>query len=177
VRNLGVIFDENRTMGKINKMCRNVYFNIKNISKRLNNPREEDLKTLINALATPHLHYGNSLLLDISKKLEHKLQIAQNSAARLIGNLGKYDGITQHRKDLHWLPIPARIQYKILTLVWKTLNNLAPGYLANLIKLCTPEIYVTTSFLKYQTTTTKIICQTDHSPDALRKYGIPYQQK
>jgi hypothetical protein len=136
VRNLGVIFDQNMTMEKqINKMCRNAYFNIKNISKLRKNLDEDNLKTLTNALVTPHLDYGNGLLYEVSKKQERKLQVAQNSAARLIKNIGKYDSITKHRKNMHWLPIPARIQYKILCLAWKTINNQAPKYLANIIKL------------------------------------------
>lgn len=136
VRNLGVIFDKHMSMEKqISKMCRNAYFNIRNISKIKNNLDIDDIKTVVNALVTPHLDYGNSLLSGISKKLAHKLQVAQNSAARLILNIGRFDSITQHRKNLHWLPILARIQFKILTLVWKTLNNQAPDYLVNLIKL------------------------------------------
>ena len=34
VRNLGVIFDKGMTMeNQVNKMCRNVYLNLRNISK------------------------------------------------------------------------------------------------------------------------------------------------
>ena len=136
VKNLGVIFDKHMNMEKqINKMCKNAYFNIKNISKLKKNITEDDCKTLVNALVTPHLDYGNSLLFGVPKKQITKLQIAQNSAARLIKNVSRYENISTHRKDLHWLPIPARIHYKILTLVWKTLNNQSPKYLKDLIKL------------------------------------------
>ena len=35
--------------------------------------------------------------------------------------------------NLHWLPIDHRILYKILLNVFKCLNNLAPGYLTELV--------------------------------------------
>ena len=35
-------------------------------------------------------------------------------------------------KDLHWLPISYRIQYKILLLVYKCLNGMGPDYLSNM---------------------------------------------
>ena len=34
---------------------------------------------------------------------------------------------------LHWLPIPERIEYKILFLVYKALNNKGPKYLAEML--------------------------------------------
>ncbi len=42
--------------------------------------------------------------------------------------------ITQTRKDLHWLPVIARPEFKILTFTWQSLHNTAPGYLSNLIQ-------------------------------------------
>ena len=70
----------------------------------------------------------------ISLKLVNKLQVAQNSAVRLIKQLKRWDHITSHRNDLHWLPIPARTEFKILTITWKALNDLAPDYIKCLIK-------------------------------------------
>ena len=134
VKNLGVLFDKNMNMEKqINKMVKSTYANIKNIACIRNSLTLEDTKTAVNALVTPHLDYGNALLYGTSKKLQNKLQMAQNAAARLICKIGRSEHITPFRKQLHWLPIPARIQYKILTLVWKTLNNQAPSYLSNLV--------------------------------------------
>ena len=36
-------------------------------------------------------------------------------------------------KNCHWLPIKQRIKFKILTLVYKCINNQAPSYLQNLL--------------------------------------------
>ena len=40
---------------------------------------------------------------------------------------------------LHWLPVPKRIQYKILLLTFKVIHGLAPRYLAELLELQVTE--------------------------------------
>ena len=140
VRNLGVIFDKNMSMEKhVNKMCRNAYFNLKNISRIRSSLDRDVTKMAVNALVSPHLDYGNGLLLGIPKKLVNKLQVAQNSAVRLIERLNRYDNISNYRKNLHWLPIPARSQFKALTMVWKALNDQAPDYNKQLLVIKEPN--------------------------------------
>jgi exonuclease III len=140
-RNLGVIFDKFMTMeNQVNKACRNTYFNIRNISKIRRYLTKEDSKTVVNALVTPHLDYGNGLLMGIKKNLLNKMQIAQNSAVRLIQKVPRHEHITKYRKQLHWLPIQARIEFKILSMTWKALNKQAPGYLSNLLSLNTASM-------------------------------------
>ena len=136
VKNLGVILDKHMTMSKqINKMCKSAYFNIKNISHIRKNLSKDDTKTVVNSLVTPHLDYGNCLLYGVSEKYLNKLQVAQNMAVRLIEKLGKRDHVSLKRKELHWLPIHARIKYKLLSITWKTVNNQAPNYLKEIITL------------------------------------------
>ena len=138
VKNLGVIFDKAMTMEKqVNSMCKKAFFNIKNIAHVRKSLNKEDTKTAIHALVTPHLDYGNALLYGTNKKLVDKLQVAQNSAARLIERLRKYDRISHVRKDLHWLPVQARIKFKILNMTWKALNNESPMYMQDLLTLST----------------------------------------
>ena len=42
---------------------------------------------------------------------------------------------------LHFLPVDYRIKFKISLLVFKCINNIAPDYLATLIKLRNPSKY------------------------------------
>ena len=51
--------------------------------------------------------------------------------------LGKsrYDSSTESLKTLHWLPIQQQIEFKILVLTHKCINNSAPGYLQDLISV------------------------------------------
>ena len=46
--------------------------------------------------------------------------------------------ITPYLKQLHWLPVRSRLQYKLLLLVHKALNGLAPPYIKELLKLYVP---------------------------------------
>ena len=62
------------------------------------------------------------------------LQRLQNSAARLVTRKRKFEHITPILRSLHWLPIRARIKFKVLTLVFKCLYGNAPAYLSELIK-------------------------------------------
>ena len=55
------------------------------------------------------------------------------SAARLVSGIRRSDHITPVMKDLHWLPIGVRIDFKILLLTFKILNDLAPYYLTSLL--------------------------------------------
>ena len=134
VKNLGVIFDKNMTMEKqVNSMCKKAFYNIKNVAHIRKSLSKNDTKTAIHALVTPHLDYGNALLFGVNKKLLDKLQIVQNSAARLIERLKKHDRISHVREQLHWLPVDARIKFKILNITWKALNDKAPKYLQDLL--------------------------------------------
>ena len=52
-----------------------------------------------------------------------------NTAARLVTHLRKLESITPVLFKLHWLPVKQRIEFKMLLLVFKSLNGLAPRYL------------------------------------------------
>ena len=41
--------------------------------------------------------------------------------------------------DLHWLPIEQQIQFKILTITYKGINNTAPKYIMDLIEISKPK--------------------------------------
>ena len=50
-------------------------------------------------------------------------------------NIGKYSHVTPALYDLHWLPVRARIHFKILVLAFKTIQKLAPPYSSDLISV------------------------------------------
>ena len=93
---------------------------------------------IIQGLVTSELDYANCLLYGVNKIFLHRLQIVQNSAARVILKMRKYDHIGTARQELHWLPIQQRIAFSILTDVYKALHGLAPTYITDLISLAQP---------------------------------------
>lgn len=62
------------------------------------------------------------------------LQLVQNAAARMLMKAKKTDRITPLLSSLGWLPVHYRIQYMVLTYVFKALHGMAPDYLVELIK-------------------------------------------
>ncbi len=77
------------------------------------------------------LDYCNAVLHGITDNLLQRLQSVQNAAARLVTRKGRCEHITPVLRELHWLPVRRRVEFKIATLVFKALNNLAPPYLVD----------------------------------------------
>lgn len=135
VLNLGIILDKNLTMSaQINRTCQKARMAIKAIGRMRKYLSLNDLKRLVNALVISRLDYANSTLYGVPKYQLEKLQRVQNAAGRLITGIKKFEHITSALMGLHWLPIEYRIKFKILLLVYKSLNGLAPDYLSGLIK-------------------------------------------
>ena len=130
LRNLGVSIDRNLTMKNqiLNtvKICHHYLRNIAFIRKYLN---EDTLKMLMYNHIMSRLDYCNSLYYELPNVLLKKLQSIQNKAARLIRKISLRERITPVLIDLHWLPIKARIIYKICLLTYKALKFGEPKYL------------------------------------------------
>ena len=78
--------------------------------------------SLVTSLVLTKLDYCNSLLVGLPAKLLNRLQAVINTGARLrlICHAMKADHITPVLKDLHWLQLQERIQYKrsSVNIVW-----------------------------------------------------------
>jgi len=62
------------------------------------------------------------------------LQSVLNAAARLIARLPRYSRISSFMfEQLHWLPLSARIKFKVLILVSKAQRGLVQKYLTDVI--------------------------------------------
>ena len=69
------------------------------------------------------LAVAKSIYYDIPKYQRDKLQRIQNTTARMITGARSSDHITPLLKSLHWLPVEARIHFKILLITYKILNG------------------------------------------------------
>jgi hypothetical protein len=108
---------------------------IKQIRKYLDS---DSCKTLVSSLVMSHLDYANSIFYGLPNITVKKLQRVQNAAAKLILNKSYMDSSTECLKQLHWLPIWIRIEYKLILLVFKCLSGKAPAYLSDLL-IPTPQ--------------------------------------
>ena len=140
VKNLGVVFDDVMTLeNQINAITKSCYCHLRNIGAIRACLTEDACKTLINALVTSRLDYGNALLYGINDSLSRKLQKIQNSAARLVTCTKKRDHISPVLKDLHWLPVEYRPKFKILLYTFKALHHIAPTYIQELVAVYQPR--------------------------------------
>ena len=134
IRNLGVMFDHLMSMAShVNKTIQSANYHLRNIGLVRKQLTEASTKYLVQSLVVSRLDYGNSLLCGIPKEHASKLQAVQNKAARLITLAKKREHITPVLKSLHWLPVICRIDFKVMLLIYKSLNGLAPQYLINLL--------------------------------------------
>ena len=134
VRNLGVIFDPDLSFDlHLKQISRTAFFHLRNISKIRNLLNQKDAEKLVHAFVTSRLDYCNSLLSGSSRKSLKTLQLVQNAAARVLTRTKKREHITPVLASLHWLPVKSRIEFKILLLTFKALNNMAPLYLKKLV--------------------------------------------
>ena len=138
-RNIGVIFDEHMSLDKhVTSTCKACFFYIKNISKIRDCLSLADTEKWVHAFITSKLDNTNSLLYGLPKFLIDHLQNVQNAAARVVTRSRNNDHIKPVLKQLHWLPVSQRIDYKILFLTYKALNGQAPSYITELLKPCVP---------------------------------------
>ena len=138
-RNLGVTFDSELTMvPHVNGICKCAFFHLTLIGRIRKYLDTKSAKSLVHALVLSRLDYANSLLFGLPKTLMVKLQRVQNAAARLVVGAGRYDRVSDHIKNLHWLPVEQRVVFKTAVLTFRCLNDSAPVYLSDLVKLYKP---------------------------------------
>ena len=102
--------------------------NIGRVRKYLDQTNTE---RLVHVFKTSRLDYCNSLLYGVPEKDLNKLQRLQNSTARLVTGTKPRDHITTVLRTLHWLPVRQRITFKILLIVYKIVNQIAPACLCD----------------------------------------------
>ena len=136
VRNLGVTIDKHLTMQQqIGTTCRNAFYQLRRIVRIRKFLSRATCIQLVSAFVLSQIDYGNSLLAGLPATRLEPLKKVQYAAARVITGARRRDPMTNHLRDLHWLPIPYRIDFKIAVLTFRCLNGCAPSYLSSLISL------------------------------------------
>lgn len=149
-RNIGVTFDSFMSMEQhVNATCKSAFYGLRNLSKIRRYISRQSAEVLVHAFVTSKLDFCNALFYGLPNHLIQKLQSVQNSAARLTTFSHKYDHITPILKELHWLPVKYRIEFKVLLLTFKCINKTAPAYLQDLIHQYVPERYLRSGSKNY----------------------------
>ncbi len=70
---------------------------------------------------------------NLPKKTIKQLQLIQHAPARILTRTRKSEHITPVLRSLHWLPVTFRIDFKVLLLIYKSLNGLGPKFIADIL--------------------------------------------
>ena len=129
-RNLGILFDNHLSFDKqISAVCKSSNWHIHDLWRIRSTLDLTTAKTIATSLVHSKLDYCNSLYLNLPAYQLARLQHIQNSLARVVCKVPKYHHITPHLRSLHWLKIPQRIHYKLLSITFTLLQQQQPSYL------------------------------------------------
>ena len=161
VTNLSCVLDVGLVMSRhAARMCIAAYHHLRCIRKIKHCIHMEACKLFVHALVTSRLDYSNALLCgaldDVIQQLERVQRITARAVCKKYTN--GHISVTELLWGLHWLPIKARVQYKILLLVYKALNTGTQPYLASLL-------------------TRKSFCRLTHTSQKVNILNIPAHDK
>ena len=127
VKYLGVKLDQTLSMhDQISSVCRACLFELRRIASIRPFLSKEAVLKLVVATVLSRLDYCNSVLIGLPEDQILRLQRVQNSAARLVLGKKKRDHVTPLLRELHWLPVKARCQYKIAVLAYRHFDGTLP---------------------------------------------------
>lgn len=139
-RNIGVIFDSHLSMvSQVDSICRRSYCQLRNLARLRPILDKKSLADIAQSILSSQLDYCNAVLIGLPDTTVNRLQKIQNTAARIVTGSRRHDHITPVLAELHWLPVEFRIKFKVLLIVYKCLNGIAPGYLKDLLTIYTPS--------------------------------------
>ena len=137
VRDLGVLLDNKLSMTHhISYVTKSCFYHLRRIRQIKSCLNEMCLQTLVQALVISRLDYCNSVLVNLPDSTLHPYTTILHSAARLAKGMKPRDHITPALRQLHWLPIKARITYKICLMMFNINSGSSPRYMSSLVTPC-----------------------------------------
>ena len=145
-KNLGIVLDSSLCFrSHIESIVKTCNFHIRNLYMIKDFVNKKNLVSLVHSLIVSKVDYCNSLLIGLPNITLKKVQSVLNKAARLIFSLPPRVPTTSSLIELHWLPLKARIEYKICLITFKALKFNQPSYIRELLSYSSHE---TTSGLR-----------------------------
>ena len=121
-------------MYSLQSLCCNLFCQLRRLGKIRPFLSPDATNKLTVSFVLTRLDCCNSPLAGLPDNKLNKLQRLQNHATRIVPRKPRHISATSLLRTLHWLPVKARIQYKIACLCFQCLShNTMPPYLSNLL--------------------------------------------
>lgn len=134
VKNVGFTMNASLTCDEqVKAVCRVGYAQLKALSKIKPFVDRASLETIVHTLITTRIDYCNALHYGASQSTLQKLQLLQNSCARLLSGAKRHEHVTPILFELHWLPVKERVAFKTFVMIYNCLQHRGPSYLSELI--------------------------------------------
>ena len=133
---------------QVDRTCRAIQYHTRSF-RHIRKSLPDSLARTVASSIISRWDYCNSLLVGTTQANVNKLQRAQNSVARVVTGINRFDHIQPVLKELHWLPIDCRIKFKVATLVYKIRQTRRPAYICDLIREKTDERVSRSSNMHY----------------------------
>ena len=135
IKLLGVSIDSNVNFNNhVADVCKTTYCHVKALRHIRKNVDYSTANTIACSFVASRLDYCNSVLAGMSDYNVQRLQRVQNSVAKIVKMYQNRANAIKTLRELHWLPIPYRIDYKICVMTYKILTSNQPGYLRSLLQ-------------------------------------------
>lgn len=132
VRDLGIYLDsDGSTKTHVSKTVSSCFAVLRQLRSIRRSVSQQVMQSAVVSLVLPRLDYGNATLVGLPGCALDRLQSVMNAAARVIFAARKFDHITPLLRELHWLRVPQRIEFKVGVLTFRCLHGMAPPYLAS----------------------------------------------
>jgi len=129
---LGVVLDRRMTSEKhVTMVARSCHYHAQTIRHILHLLSMELASTLACSLILTRLDYCNSLLHGSHTSSIQTLQHVQNNAARIVLQAPRRCHANTLLRQLHWLPVRHRINYKLAVMTYKIHSTGLPAYLSH----------------------------------------------
>lgn len=126
----------------VSLICKSAFIHIRRIEEKIKEYlSEESTAALVYTFVTCRLDNGLRFYTGLPDYLIQTLhvQAVQNCTVHLVKHSSKYAHATLLLMELHWLLVIQRIILKFLLIVFKSLNNLAPPYINELLYYYSPS--------------------------------------
>jgi len=134
----------------VSSVCRYSYYHLRALRHIRSTLNDDMAKSVAVTLVSSHLDYANSVPFGTSVSNINKIQRVHNTLAKIVFNDLALPSVSALRQ-LHWLPINRRINFKIVILTYLALQSGTPSYLSSLINLNTSSrapLFFTQSFAR-----------------------------